>query len=216
LITRDEPETDTTLPVTEEKLPRLAGTLPLEPEPEGGVKLPPEGGAPPVAPPGPPPKLPPAPTPDEQVPDEDGELTITDWAVTLPLEVEPRTVTHSPVVMDAEVRVTVWWNAVEEVQLTVVWLEEPCTSIDELATDATFPDAPGKIRPEPEAPDDPAGAVESEVEPLDVLVEPPPQAARASERERATAAAERDLRVRVGTDPMRKSPCVSRGDIIRS
>ena len=94
-------------------------------------------------------------------------------------------------------------------------MEEPCTSIDEPESEATWPEAPGKARPGPEPPDDPPGAVGEEDEPLDVLVEPPPQAARPTERARATAAAERDLRVRVGTDPMRESPCVSRGDIIR-
>jgi hypothetical protein len=218
LTTSDDPATETTLPVTNETLAAFAGMLPPEPapEPEGGVKLPFAGGAPPA--PGPPavapPTGPPPPSPEAQVPEEEGEPTVMVRATILPSDVLPWTVTQSPGVREDDVRMTVRWKAVDGLQLTVFWPEEPCTSIEARDNEATFPDVPGNIRPEPEVPDDPPGAVE-EAEPLDVLVEPPLQAARRRERDRATAAAERDRFLRVGTESKGESPCLGRGDIIR-
>ena len=90
----ESPETDTTLPVTNDPLPALAnpppggpsdgplaGALPVEAPsaaPLGGV--PPPAGGPPV--PGP---AVAGPAVVVQAPDEDGEETVTDWAVILPL-----------------------------------------------------------------------------------------------------------------------------------
>ncbi len=136
----ESPETDTTLPVTNDPLPALAnpppggpsdgplaGALPVEAPsaaPLGGV--PPPAGGPPV--PGP---AVAGPAVVVQAPDEDGEETVTDWAVILPPAVVPLMATQSPAASDEAVRVTVWRKAVESVQVTLVSVEEePFTSMD--------------------------------------------------------------------------------------
>ena len=101
---------------------------------------------------------------------------MTDRAVmVLPL-VEPLTVTQSPAVMADAVRVTVWPNVVELVQVTVVrLLDELCTSIDDAEMEVTEPAVPGRAGFPPGSPARPDG---SPVEPLAALVELDPQAAR--------------------------------------
>ena len=78
-----------------------------------------------------------------------GWLTVTVFAVTTLdfLEVVPEAVTQSPTATEEDGTVTIWVNAVDVVQLTVVW--PVCvfwTSMDEPVMAATEPDAPGKVR----------------------------------------------------------------------
>ena len=100
--------------------------------------------------------LPPAPPnrPEEQVPDESGLLTLTMLATSVPVELDPVTVTQSPMATLVAATVTVLVKLVDDVQLTVTW--PVCwfwTSIDDPEMEATDPDAPGN--PPPPAPPPP-------------------------------------------------------------
>jgi hypothetical protein len=56
-----------------------------------------------------------------QLPEEVGALTVTVFATSVPVEVDPMTVTQSPAARFAADTVTVLLKVVEVVQLTVTW-----------------------------------------------------------------------------------------------
>jgi hypothetical protein len=167
--------TDVTFPLAKLIPAPLApeGTLPGgAPEPLDG-KVP--GGFEPEKP------WPPPGKPLAQLPDDVGWLMVTDLAVMAPFEVDPVTVTQSPVATVDAATVAVWVKVVEGVQVTVTcpdcWF---WTSMDDPEMAATDPEAPGNEPPPapPGARAEPAAAVVVTVVLLAVLLLPPPQAPR--------------------------------------
>lgn len=123
-----------------------------------------------------------------QVPDADGWLMLTVRAVMVPLDEEPVTTRQSPTATVEADAVVDWVKLVDGVQLTVTW--PACwfwTSIEDPASDATDPTAPGNEPPDGAGPD-PELAGATVVEDDADAVELAPQAARreASESPAAT------------------------------
>jgi hypothetical protein len=119
-ITRLEGLMDVTLPLA--KLNPLVLPVADPDEPLGRLPplgtLPPFGGVPPLSPP--PPPGPPAPKPPVvQLPEEVGLLTMTALATSVPVEVDPVTVTQSPATTFAADTTVVFVKVVDDVQLTV-------------------------------------------------------------------------------------------------
>jgi hypothetical protein len=134
---RREPSTTKPVEETEVTLPKAIPTAAADPPPavppppgaEPGLAppAPPPNRPPPAGPPAPPPPEPPAP-PRVQFPLESGWIMVTDRAVTGPV-VDPGdagvpvAVTQSPTATAPRATAVVWVKVVDDVQLTVTWLD---------------------------------------------------------------------------------------------